>query len=97
MSAFNELKSKRPDVLYVIAGPLMFAQRERMWRWRTVSAKPPCPAAFIDRILRGASPGALPIEQPTRFELMLNLRTAKAQWRRREEGEEASWEGVPNS
>ena len=34
-------------------------------------------AAFVDKILRGARPADLPVEQPTRFQLMLNLRTAK--------------------
>lgn len=36
-------------------------------------------AVFIDKILRGANPSELPVEQPTHFELVLNLRTAKAQ------------------
>jgi putative ABC transport system substrate-binding protein len=55
---------------YVQAGGLMFYGADLAAMQREVGA------AIVDRILRGARPGDLPIEQPTRFELAINLRTA---------------------
>ena len=50
------------------------------WRTtrRTVSGFFERTASFVDRILRGAKPSDLPVEEPTSFEFVINLKTAKA-------------------
>jgi putative ABC transport system substrate-binding protein len=64
--------------------PSMYAIRESVEAGGLMSYGPSLVAAFrgaavfIDKILRGAKPGDLPVEQPTKFELVINLKTAKA-------------------
>jgi len=56
---------------YVEAGGMMSYISASTWHWRSA-------AGFVDKILRGVPPADIPVEQPTKFELVLNLKTAKA-------------------
>jgi putative ABC transport system substrate-binding protein len=68
------LKSRLPSVYgsrgYVEAGGLMYYGNDITEQYRRI-------AYFVDRILKGAKPADLPVEQPTKFELVINLKTAK--------------------
>jgi putative ABC transport system substrate-binding protein len=64
--------------------PTMFGQRDYAVAGGLLSYAPSFPAlthraaSYVDKILKGANPADLPIQQPTQFELIVNLRTAKA-------------------
>jgi putative tryptophan/tyrosine transport system substrate-binding protein len=59
------------DPVFVSSGGLMFYGPDRVDLYRRA-------ASYVDRILRGEKPGDLPVQQPTKFKLMINLKAAKA-------------------
>lgn len=56
---------------FVEAGGLMSCLSPFAWHWRIA-------AGFVDKILKGAKPPDLPVQQPTQLELIINLKTARA-------------------
>jgi putative ABC transport system substrate-binding protein len=71
LAAKHRMPAIYPERDYVDDGGLFAYGRSVTESWRRL-------AIYIDKILKGAKPGDLPIEQPTRFELVVNLKTAAA-------------------
>jgi putative tryptophan/tyrosine transport system substrate-binding protein len=69
--ARNRLPAIYGDELMVESGGLIFYGADRLDLYRRT-------ASYVDRILRGEKPGDLPIQQPTKYQLIINLKTAKA-------------------
>jgi ABC-type uncharacterized transport system substrate-binding protein len=71
LAAEHRLPAAYSDRIFVAAGGLMSYGIDRVDGFRQV-------ASYVDRILRGAKPADLPVEAPTKFETVINLKTAKA-------------------
>jgi putative ABC transport system substrate-binding protein len=67
----NKIPAMFEDISFVEAGGLMSYGPDYEEVFRTA-------AVFVNKILKGAKPADLPIEQPTKFELIINLKTAKS-------------------
>ena len=70
LAAKSRLPTIYPLRFYVVAGGLMFYGADPEEQSRRA-------AYFVDKILKGAKPGELPVEQPMKFELTVNLKTAQ--------------------
>ena len=71
-AATNPLPAVFPDREFVDAGGLMAYGRQSCRECSGARRR------YVDKILKGAKPADLPVEQPTKFELVINLKTAKA-------------------
>jgi len=71
LAAQNRLPAMYFNRDFVTAGGLMAYDANQAAIRRRVGS-------YVDRIFKGANPGDLPVEQPTKFDLLINLKTAKA-------------------
>jgi len=70
-AATNQLPTSVPSIEFVEAGGLMSYGPNQYDIFRRT-------AAIVDKVLKGAKPAEIPVEQPTKFELIVNMKTAKA-------------------
>ena len=71
LAARHRLPAVYPDRQFVAAGGLICYSTDRVEQIRRA-------ASYVNRILRGAKPADLPMEAPTKYETIVNLKTAKA-------------------
>jgi putative ABC transport system substrate-binding protein len=80
----NTPPNRVPDLLAQTSLPALYSSRDPVLAGGLISYIPDMitiarrHAQYADRILRGASPAEMPVEQPTRYILVINLKTAKA-------------------
>jgi putative ABC transport system substrate-binding protein len=70
-AARNNVPAVYYNSAFVTEGGLLYYGADQVDAWRRV-------VSYVDRILRGAKPGDLPVQFPTKFEMVVNLKTAKA-------------------
>jgi putative ABC transport system substrate-binding protein len=70
LAAKNRLPAMYPNKEYVDLGGLMSYAADIVSMFRRA-------ASYVDKILKGAKPADVPVEQPTKFELVISLKTAK--------------------
>jgi putative ABC transport system substrate-binding protein len=71
LAARHRLPAIYPYRYFAAEGGLISYGADQIEQWRGA-------ATYVDRILKGEKPGELPVQAPTKFELVVNLRTAKA-------------------
>lgn len=71
LAARHQLPAVYPDRVFVASGGLISYGPDRADQYRQA-------AGYVDRIIKGEKPGDLPVQAPTKYELVVNLKTAEA-------------------